>query len=288
MKCFLIAALIGCTVQASGQAYQASLKFSPDQKWKVTTSVKTHLAQQVMNQAVDFDVDGEAVQLYTVTHAAGGSSTLRHRAEAIRFHFDGMGQKRSFDSKNDKDLSGPFGKPVRQLLDQSFDMVLDPMGRVLMVQPETLELEIDERLQLIMDLMSHLFDGIKPPQRGRPSFFTVLPDSAVNIGSKWNFSFQDSTGAYSTDYELSSLTDSTLVIDLKGKSRTSSASEMMGMEVITTLDNQTSGQILVDRGTGILREKNLVIHSSGSRIAMGGTMPVNATTNVHVWVTRSD
>jgi len=51
-----------------------------------------------------------------------------------------MGQKRAFDSDKKEDLNGMFGKPVKNILSKSYDMIIDPGGKTLMVKPEKLDL----------------------------------------------------------------------------------------------------------------------------------------------------
>ena len=58
----------------------------------------------------------------------------------------------------------------------------------------------------------------------------------------------------------------------------------MGMETITNLNNKTTGKIIVDKASNIIREKNSVTDSKGTTEAMGGTVPVTSKTIINIKV----
>jgi hypothetical protein len=271
---------------ANSQTYQSRLKFEQGQKLEITTRIKSHIAQQAMGQAIDFDVDGEALHYYTVTNATADNSTLRHQMKQVSFNFDGMGQKRSFNSNNEKDMSGQFGAPVKGLLDKSFDMIIGPNGTVLLVQPEKIEFQTDERTAIITNMLKKLFEVAQPPIKGGGCLFKTLPDTAVTTGSAWIDSLQNESGKYVSNYTISSITDTTITIAMICNSVTTERSEMMGNEIITTMNNKSTGTIIVDRATGIIREKNILTESNGNSEIMGGTLPVNSKTTITMTVHR--
>jgi hypothetical protein len=58
----------------------------------------------------------------------------------------------------------------------------------------------------------------------------------------------------------------------------------MGMETSTKMNNAYTGKIIIDKATGIMREKTITTASNGSTEAMGGTMPVTSKTTVIITV----
>ena len=85
-------------------------------------------------------------------------------------------------------------------------------------------------------------------------------------------------------YKLTDISDSTISLELSGNSLTTTKAEMMGNETTTTLNNKFSGKILIDKVTGLLKEKNTVIESSGTTEAMGNSLPVTSKTTIEVKV----
>ena len=267
------------------QKVTGQLKFDQGQTLSVSVRIKTSISRQAMGQAIDFMADGSASHLYKVTNATNDNTTLHHQVQQIGFNFDGMGQKRSFDSNNEKDMNGQFGKPVKEMLGKTYDMIIDPNGKVLIVLPEKTDTtKMDQRMAIITNMLKGVLEIVLPPQKGADSFFKVLPENEKGIGDTWNESKENKTGKINTVYTLSAITDSTIEVDFKETSVTVSKAEMMGSETATTMNNSTTGKYILDKATGILREKTYTTESNGSTEIMGTTLPITsrATTTITV------
>jgi hypothetical protein len=196
-----------------------------------------------------------------------------------------MGQKRSFNSINTTDMSGPFGDPIKKILEKKFDMVIDENGKVLNTVPDKIEpVSTDERLTIVLNMIKDLSGAVYPPQKGTASFFQVLPAKPITLGETWTDSIQTETGNSSTSYTLTGLTDTTLLIDLLGNATAVSKSMMMGRETTTTLNSTTKGKIILDRTTGIIKEKITTTESNGTVEAMGVSTPVTTKTTLVIHV----
>ena len=259
------------------QTTSGSLKFKQGQELEVSMNLKSSIAQEAMGQSIDFNVDGVATHMYTVTNTTSYNSTLHHKMKRISYSFDGMGQKQSFDSDKQKDLDGQFGKPIKELLGKTYDMVIDPTGKVMMVVPEKLETSNpDPRIMMIMSMLTDLVSTVQPPQKNKASFFKVLPDGEISIGGNWSESENTESGKFTTNYTIASINDTTIVVEFTGTSNSTTKAEMMGMETSTTMNSKTKGNIILDRGTGIIRQKTNITDSNGSTEVMGTTLPVTS------------
>ncbi|MFI5134104.1 MAG: DUF6263 family protein [Chitinophagales bacterium] len=264
-------------VNSFGQKISGKPKFQQGQSIEVNMEVKTTISQEAMGQAIDFNVDGTATHIYKVTNTTDDNSTLHHKMQRITFVFDGMGQKRNFDSNNPKDMDGQFGKPIKDVLDKSYDMVINPNGKVMMAIPEKIETTTsDPRLLIVTNMLKDVLGTVQPPRKGEASFFKVLPENEIGIGESWTYMISDSAGKSITTYKLTAITDSTVVVDFTGSSNTVSKAEMMGMETTTTLNNKTTGKIILDKATGIVRQKNAVTESTGTTESSFGSLPVTS------------
>ena len=269
----------------SAQKVGGKLKFEQGQILEINMQVKSTIAQQAMGQAIDFTVDAAGTHSYKVTNTTEDNNTLNHSVQHISFAFDGMGQKKNFDSKEEKDLNGQFGKPVKNMLDKKYDIIIDPNGKVLMAMPEKVQLaETDSRMAIITNMLKDLMDLVQPPQKGKPSFFKVLPENEVGKGDSWTESYQTETGKFDAAYAVADINDSTIVVDFAAKSVTVTKAEMMGNETTTTMNNKSTGKIILDRATGIIKEKTINIESNGNTEASFGTLPVTSKTTTTIFV----
>ena len=273
---------------SSGQKVSGKLKFDQGQTLEITMQVKTTVAQQAMGQAIDFNVDAAGTHSYKVTNTTEDNSTLHHQVQRITFAFDGMGQKRSFDSKEEKDLNGQFGKPIKDILEKKYDIIIDTTGKTLMAVPEKIQLaETDSRMAIVTSLLKDVLDLVQPPQKGKASFFKVLPDKEVSKGDTWTKSEETASEKFTAAYVVSDINDSTIVVDFAENSTTVTKAEMMGSETTTTMNNKSTGKIILDRITGLVKEKTITTDANGNTEASFGTLPVTSKTTTVIIVKPS-
>ena len=268
-----------------GQKVSGILKFEQGKTLSIHMEIKTSVAQQAMGNAIEFTADGSAIHSYKVINATTDNTTLHHEANKIAFTFEGMGQKRSFNSGNETDMTGQFGEPVKNILSKKFDVIVDPNGKVLTIRPEKMDtLKADERLAIVLNMLKDITDVVYPPQKGEASFFKVLPINETAKGESWTDSLQNETGKFKTIYTLSAITYSTIVVEFTGNATTISKAMMMGRETTTTMNSTSIGKIILDKTTGIVKEKIINTESNGNTEAMGGAVPVTARTTITIHV----
>ncbi len=286
MKKIIVLAGMLCTITGFGQKVTGKLKLTQGQLLNINMELESTISQEAMGQTIDFNIDGVANHAYKVTNTTDDNSTLHHDVKRIQFNFEGMGQKMPFDSDNPKDLEGPFGKPVKEMLKKSFDIIVDPTGKVLMVQPEKQQaIEMDDRMKLIASMLKDVLSVVEPPAKNSNSFLKVLPDKEVEKGESWTESYETAEGKFNNTYTLTEITDSTLIINYTGTSTTSSKLEIMpGMEISKNLTNKTSGKITLDKATGILRQKTINTESTGTAQGMGGETPITSKLSIVITV----
>jgi hypothetical protein len=267
------------------QPVSGKLKLEQGQLLEITMQLKTSVAQQAGGQSIDFNVDATGNHSYKVTNTTEDNSTLHHQVKQIIFFVDGMGRKISFNSNIQKDIDGQFGKPIKDMLEKTYDIVIDTGGKVLMALPEKIQLaESDSRMAIISSLLKDVLDIVQPPQKGKASFFKVLPDSAGRKGDTWTESYSTSNGKFDAAYAISDINDSTIVVDFAANSVTVTKAEMMGGETTTTMNNKSTGKIFLDRNTGIMREKNINTESTGTTESSFGNLPVTSKTTTTIIV----
>lgn len=272
-------------LSVNAQKVTGKLQFSQGQVAEITMQVKTTIAQDAMGQTIDFNIDATGVHTFQVTNSTEENTTLNHRMKQVSFYFDGMGQKRKFDSREEKDINGAFGKPMKDLLEKKYDIIIDNNGRTLMAIPEKVVYgETDNRMALITSLLKDVTALVQPPAKGKPSFFQVLPDTETSIGDSWKDGYEDSTGKMNATYTVTGLNDTLIIVEFVMNSVTTTKAEMMGNETVTTMNNKSTGKILLDRQTGIIREKVINTESSGTTEGPFGSVPVTSKTSTLITV----
>jgi hypothetical protein len=281
---FLFFSLLLSTAVFSQKA-SGKLRFEQGQVFGISLVIKTSIIQQAMGQAIDFNVDASGYHSYKVTNTTDDNSTLNHQVNNIAFSFDGMGQKINFDSRNEKDMNGRLGKPVKELLEKKYDMIIDSNGKTLMVVPEKIQLSAtDNSMAIISSMLRDVFDLVQPPKKGSSSFFKVLPNGETEKAQPWTESYTNDIGKFDAAYSIADINDTTIVIDFVASSITVSKAEMMGSETTTTMNNKSTGKIYLDRNTCIIKEKTFSTESTGNTEASFGTLPVTSKTTTTILV----
>ena len=258
------------------QTVSGKLKFEQGQVFSIEMKTKSTISQQAMGQAIDFTVDATANHSYTATNVTDDNTTLRHEVQKINFAFDGMGQKQKFDSDNEKDMKGSFGKPIKDMLEKKY---------VKMAFPEKITLgEGDSRMAIITNMLKSVMNLVQPPQKGTASFFNVLPDTVSSVGNTWKTTALENGGSSETEYTIAEINDTTIVIDFTENSNSESKAEMMGNPTTTRLKNKSTGKIILDRATNIVQEKNFITESTGSTETSFGDLPVTSKTTTTIVV----
>jgi hypothetical protein len=279
---FVVAVTPLCAQKVSGK-----LQFATGEKFTVNMEIKNTVAQQAGGQAIDFLVTGSLAHHYRITDAGSDNTTLHHELDALDFQFQGMGQKRSFDSKRKKDTEDVFEKQFEELLAGKYDLVIDRAGKTIKVVPEKIVLTSqDERLAIVTDMLSDLTSVVHPPKKESPSFFAVLPAREIAVGDKWTDSIKTENQKTVTISILSAITDSTIIVDFNSTSVSNVTTQRMGRPARTNLTNITTGKIILNRKTGIIREKTSVTESNGTTEAMGGSLPITGKTFITITVRR--
>lgn len=259
--------------------------FEKGRKLNIRMELKTSVAQQAGGNVIDISADAVALHSYDVINTSADNTTLHHRVQQIAFDFEGMGQKRSFDSGNEKDRADIFGEPMKNILSKQFEMTIDGNGKVLSSKQEkSAPPKTEDRLNVILNMIKDVSAIAYPPQKGDDSFFKILPAGETAIGQSWTDSLSNESGKFKTTYTLSAITDSVIVIDFQTIATTHAKAVMMGRETTTTMNSSGIGTILLDKATGIMREKKLVTEANGTTEAMGGTLPVTAKTTITIHV----
>jgi hypothetical protein len=282
---FLFLCLLVTSVCA--QTADSRLSIQKGQEILIRMEFTNNRIQTAGAQVINFRLNGFAVHKYTVTDVTANSIKLHHEIQQTGFSFDGMGQKKNFDSGNEEDQKGPFAPYFKEILSRKFDITIDTSGRTIVATPEKTELsKPDDKLVTITDMLKPIIDLVYPPTRGSASFFHVLPAGTKSVGSTWTETTDTESEKSTTGYTISSMTDSTITVDFKTTATCNSKTEMMGRLTKTIVNNASTGNIIVDRNTGLLKEKTVTTDTNGTTEAMGGTVPISGKLNVSVVVKR--
>jgi hypothetical protein len=108
----------------------------------------------------------------------------------------------------------------------------------------------------------------------------ILPAKELAKGESWT----DSSKNIKTIYTLADVTETDIIINYTEDASTSRTQEAMGHEITMTSKDKTTGKIILDKKSGLLKEKTATTNSEGNMEMAGQTMPMTTKTTKTVIV----
>jgi hypothetical protein len=276
MRLLATLTLILLTVIAQAQKVSGKLVFQPGQVLSVNTKSTSINLINAMGQEIELKSEAIADHQFKVTNTTEESHTLSHEINRIRLTSEGMGNSIDFDSQKEKDLNGQFGAPIKELMGNKYSLVIDGSGNTLIAMNQGNATSSDPGM--LAQLLGSINEFTGSPKQGEASFFKVLPSTEVGTGDGWTNTIDRNGSKVEEAYSIAEINDNFILINYLANSATTSKGENMGMEFTINVKNKTEGKIMVDRTSGIVKEKNLKTTSTGTASTSFGEIPVNTTT----------
>ena len=278
MKQILIAAAICIGLPAAAQQVNSELRFEKGKKLEMT--YKSSSVSEAMGQS---KMDITIIRSFDIEDIVNGNAVIEHKIKSIKFNVSSMMGDESFDSEKEDDMKGDIGKALERTLKSKYTMSVDPAGVVLSVttDKDDNDKKLTQQDRMILGLIEQAAGKIAPPNVGDRTEFAVLPAQAVTTGLSWT----DSSATKVSNYTVTSISENDVVISYEEKLASSQKQDLNGMTIDIVSNDSTSGQITLDRKTGLLKEKTANTTSEGSMGVMGQTMPMSSTSTKQ-WIVK--
>lgn len=251
---FLLSAV---SLSVSAQKATGKINFTKGQKLEVVTNLNI-TAQSMMGPSSGTITIADT---YMVNDAAAGGYTLVKVPKKVKMDFSMGSQEIKMDSDNPKDLSGPLGQPIKEIMSQKPEFTINTTGKIISVKTTEKKNPTDNANDMMAMMLPGLDLASGLPQEGSPSVFQVLPDREVGIGDTWKDSVHADGNNYTSVYKIKGITDKEIIVDFTTDGTTVTAQETMGMKVEVNADSKVSGTIYIDKATGIIKQKTATNHT---------------------------
>jgi hypothetical protein len=239
-----------------------------------------------MGQSIETKINANVTQLYNVNNSSSNSTSLDHQVKRLQMTMESpMAGTQTFDSDNPKDLESDAGKSLGKALNSKYSMTLDATGKVVSVKtddPKAQTAQADEN-DPMAGMLSQLAQGLDAPKAGDKSAFKILPDKEISKGDNWT----DSTLAGLATYTVSDINDTAIIITYAANGGMQKKQEMMGQEITINTKDTTTGTIVLDKKTRLLKTNTSTTESKGTMEVMGQSIPMNTKTMRTITVKES-
>jgi hypothetical protein len=286
MKKILLIASLAFSVNSFAQNTSGKLNFQKGQKLEMVTETKKTTTMELMGQSMESTVNSTITQVFDVADANADSATIEHKIKRLVFAAEGMGNSQSFDSEKESDRKSEMGKIMEKNLKNKYKMTLDAYGKVISVKaddanPGTKNAEADAMAELAS---SQLGLSIGLPKSGDASIFKILPGKQISQGDTWTDSASSNGQKRKTVYKVSGITDTDILLDYTEAININTTQQIMGTDASIRSDDKVTGQITLDKATGLLKQKTATIDSTATMEAQGMSIPSTGKTTITITV----
>jgi len=231
------------------------------QKFVQQISGNVVISQQVMGQSIDSKIDMASVNTIEVKDIKDTGYSLAYTITKLKMNMSAMGQDMNYDSDK-KDNDSTMGKGMSKLLNNPKNIDIDLMGKVTNNTKDTNDTNSDG------DMMTGLQNML-----GNPDAFLVIPSKA-KVGYSWSDSVNKDDTKSNTTYTIKELKGNDATVSVKGTMQVSQKAQTQNMEFTSNSTGSFKGDLIVDIKTGIVKQRNSSVETTGTVDIMGQQIPM--------------
>jgi len=285
MKKIISLALVFAAVTGFAQKVNNKLSFQKGQKLEVVYETNKNSSVELMGQAMETKVNSTLTELLDVEDVHDQGTTLEHKIKNLKFTLNTPMQNESFDSEKDAG-KGDVGKLLEKSLKNKYTMTLDPTGKVISVKGD--DDNPNDTSQNMADmaglLSAQLGLNLTLPKAGEASSFKILPEREVGISDTWTDSTSAEGQTRKTTYTVKNITAGEILLDYTEQLNINTQQQIMGVDANIVTNDKTTGTIVLDKATGLMKQKTSATEEEGTIEAQGQKIPIKGKTNVTVTV----
>lgn len=274
-KIILFASLI-ISVSAYSQKINNQITFQKGQKLEITTQMNRSSTQEIMGRSMESTISATYATIYDVNDVTNNTATIESKVKRIKFDMSLFGRNENFDSDNAEDMKDGIGKMMSKSLESKYTMTVDAAGAVNAVKQDdekNKKAKSADAAEGMMGMMMGRMGMGGAPKAGDATIFKILPNKEIGKGESWVEESNDEAGAKKTNYLITDITETEILIDFTEESTLVTKQQMMGQEAAIDMKAKSNGKIILDKATHLLKQKTFVTTSEETINAAGMTMP---------------
>lgn len=270
----LVTTLLHAQTQVIKTVVPNKISLTIGQKITVQSSISI---ESSLAPGMDVTNNSTSENILEVKSSTDKNYTIGSTLTKIKVNMDMMGQATTYDSEKKEDQESEMGKAFAEKLNKPTDVILD-----INTGKASVEKKIEEKKNPVDgDPMQGLLK-IMGDNGGDDAVvtgaFEIVPQGK-NTGDNWSDSTVEKNMKVVRTYTLKSVTGKEAVIQLNMVMDAASTLSTQGMEVEFNSTTKTTGEIITDIETGLVKKKTTQADISGSFQLMGQAVPISAKAN---------
>lgn len=268
------------------QGISNKITFKPGQKFEVIVNTNRSAEQELMGRSMESSMSMTMTSAYTVENIEAGQTTLASAMKRMKMDMSMMGREEKFDSDDPQDMKGEMGKMMAPAMQTKQVITLDENGVI--TAARTVDANGKQpKKDANMGMLGMLTGGMEAanaPVAGNNSMFKILPAKSVNKGDSWTDEEKLEGGIRKVVYTLSNVTDAELMIDFDETMNMDMKQDIMGQSASVIVKAKSNGKIVLDKATGLMKQKTFVTTSQEDISAGGMSIPSKSKTTTTITV----
>ena len=259
MKRILLAASLIASLTGFSQTISNKLSFKKGQKLEVVTETKKTSTMEMMGQSMETKVTSTVTESFDIENTDAGTTNIEYKVKRFVAEIDGMQGQQNFDSEKEGDRKGELGKLLEKSLKNKYTMTVDAYGKITTVKADdnNPNSKADAQQEAMIAMITEMVGfNTAVPKEGAASMFKFLPAKEITKGETWADSSVSDGQKKKTFYTVRSITDMDVVLDFTEEIEIDANRQMMGIDTKVKTITKSSGLIMLDRNTGLLKQKN--------------------------------
>ena len=186
-----------------------------------------------------------------------------------------MGQNNSYDSDNKSGNNEDMARIFDEKMNKITDVVIDKNTGMAIAKKQE-ESKTDEDTANVSENMMKIFSN-SSDEGVVDGAFEILP-AGKKTGDTWADTSNSKESKSIRTYTLQLINGNDAVVKMEMTIKAKNKLDFQGMEFEITTDTKTTGQIIFDINTGLVKNRNSESDITGSFQMMGQDMPITAKT----------
>ncbi|MBS1753490.1 MAG: hypothetical protein JST34_05520 [Bacteroidetes bacterium] len=239
-----------------------------------------------VNNDVTIDADlGMGMQLNSVTASINSlqvkdsdtnNYTISNTLTKLKINMNMMGQNNTYDSDNKDGNNADMAKIFDDKMNKVNDVMIDKTTGAVITPKQAVIKDSDEDANNISENMMKMFSNTSDVAVVEGAF-EILP-TGKKTGDSWADTSKTADTKTIRTYTLQSVTGNEAVMNIETTVKATNKLDFQGMEFEINTDTKTTGQVLFDISTGLVKKRDTVSDITGSFQMMGQDMPITAKT----------
>lgn len=273
---FSIALVFAQNNQTATTNDRARILLATGQKIVIESNVTSETS---LGMGMEFSLSSTIENSLEVKNNSARQSTISNTLTKIKMNIDGMGQAINYDSEKTDGATPEITKTFEDKLNKPTDIIIDnATGKLIAGEKKEKKPGLDN-------------EETDNPMQGMLAMFTENSDDDVvagafelipvgkSVGNSWIDSTMTKDMKSIRIYTLKSVTDNEAVIQLDAVMTSKNKLDIQGMELEFDMATKSTGDIVTDINSGLVKKRTTQSEITGSFQLMGQDMPISGKTN---------